>query len=240
MNKLTNVSIPKIDKNIGDVERIVSALGGCYLLYDALKNKRSLPEVVAAGFMVFRGVSGYCPVTHAGKMLLHQNDSHGKSSNSNINIHTRLIVNRPVEEVYMFWRNLSNLPLFMDHLESVKVLDDATSEWKAKLPGGIGSVSWQAEIVKEEPNHFIGWRSLPGSTIKNAGKVEFKDAGELGTFVHIVFSYNAPLGNAGEEVAKLLTPVFEKMVRKDVMGFKRYMETGTPDKISQETTTIFT
>ena len=48
------------------------------------------------------------------------------------------------------------------------------------------------------------------------------------------------MGVASEEAAKLLSPVFEKMVREDIMSFKRYMETGTPDKISQEPITIFT
>lgn len=236
--KAVNINLPKVKKNIGDLERAISVLGGCYLLYDALKNKRSIPEIGAGAFMLYRGLSGYCPASHAGEKLFTRRAD--EPSGSNVNIHARLIVKRPVSEVYNFWRHLGNLPLFMEHLEGVTVLGPTHSEWKAKLPGGIGTVTWKAEIVKEEPYKFIGWRSMPGSTISNAGKVSFKDAGELGTLVHIVFSYHAPLGMAGEEIAKLLNPVFEKMVRKDVMGFKRYMETGTADKISQETVTIFT
>lgn len=237
MKNTNTIRMPRLTANLSDPERIVSALGGLYLLYDALKNKRSIPEIGAAGFMVFRGISGYCPITAAGEKLMGKNGTH---TNSNVNIHTRLIVKRPVEEVYSFWRNLGNLPLFMEHLESVTVLNEIRSEWKAKLPGGLGTVSWNAEIVKEEPYKFIGWRSIEGSAIKNAGKVEFKDAGELGTLVHVVFSYDAPLGAAGEEIARLLSPIFEKTVRKDVMGFKRFMETGTPEKISQEPVTIYT
>lgn len=241
MDKL-NLELPKINKNINNVERIVSLLGGVYLLYDAIKSRGSIPEMGAAAFMIFRGASGYCPVSGVGhKMLENRNRAEiKKKSGSNINVHARMIVKRPVNEVYNFWRHLGNLPLFMEHLESVTVLSDTQSEWKAKLPGGIGSVSWKAEIVADEPHEFIGWRSMAGSTVKNAGKVEFKDAGELGTLVHVVFSYTAPLGSAGEEIAKLLNPIFEKMVRKDIMGFKRYMETGTPDIISQETTKIYT
>lgn len=239
MDNLKNITIPNLDSNLGKFERIVSTLGGLYLMYDSLKNKRSIPEIGAAAFMIFRGVSGYCPVSDAGQRLLH-GDSKSKRSNSNINIHSRLIVSRPIDEVYAFWRNLSNLPLFMKHLESVTELGNNESEWKAKLPGGVGSVSWKAEIVKEETNRFIGWRSLAGSTINNAGKVEFKDAGELGTLIHVTFSYQAPLGGAGEEIAKWLNPMFEKMVRNDIMGFKRFMETGTPERISQEPIAVFT
>ena len=234
MKKFDTVILPK--KNISEVERFISVLGGAYLLYDSVKNKRGVGGYGAAGFMLYRGLSGYCPTTRVVQRVLDKNYTHS----SNVNIHTRFIVNRPVEEVYNFWRHLGNLPVFMEHLESVAVLSDTLSEWKAKLPGGLGTVSWQSEIVSEEPYRFIGWQSLPGSRIKNAGKVQFKDAGELGTLVHIVFSYNAPFGQAGEEIAKLLNPVFENIVRKDVMGFKRFMETGIPDKISQETTKIYT
>ncbi len=195
-----------------------------------------MAELGAGSLMILRGVTGYCPATGAFDSLL---ENKRESKPSNVNIHTRLIVNKPVDEVYNFWRNLTNLPLFMEHLESVSVVGGTLSEWKVKLPGGIGSVSWKAEIVSEEINRYIGWKSIPGSAIKNAGKVEFKDAGELGTLVHIVFSYEAPLGSAGEDIAKLLNPVFEKVVRNDVMGFKRYMETGITDKISQETVKIY-
>ena len=237
MNKSNNIHVTALDTNIGAFERLVSALGGAYLMYDALKNKRSIPEIGAAAFMLFRGVSGYCPVSALGQQAMDKSEP--KPKKSNVNIHSRLIISRPLDEVYNFWRNLSNLPLFMKHLESVEELSATESEWKAKLPGGVGSVSWKAEIVKEEENRFIGWRSLAGSTIKNAGKVEFKDAGELGTLVHITFSYQAPMGAAGESVAKWLTPVFEKMVKNDVMSFKRYMETGTSELISQEPLTIY-
>lgn len=237
MERFTNIHLARPKKNLGDVERIISAIGGFYLLYDSLKNKKkSIPEMGAAGFMLFRGISGYCPVIQLGNKLLYKD---GKIHSSNVNIHTRLLVKKPVAEVYNFWRHLGNLPLFMEHLESVAVLSDTLSEWKAKLPGNI-SLNWKAEIVGEEPYRYIGWHSIPGSDIESAGKVEFRDAGELGTLMHVVFSYHAPFGFAGEELAKLLNPVFEKMVRKDIQGFKRFMETGTSEKISQETTIIYT
>jgi uncharacterized membrane protein len=238
MDSLKNIPVPNIDSNLGKFERIVSAAGGAYLMYDSLKNKRSIAEIGAAAFMIFRGATGYCPLSDAAQKLLHKGDTSG-DKRSNINIHSRLIVGRPVDEVYAFWRNLSNLPLFMKHLDSVEELDNNQSEWKAKF-AGIASISWKAEIVKEEQNRFIGWRSLAGSTIHNVGKVEFKDAGELGTLIHVTISYKPPMGGAGEEVAKWLTPSLEKIVKKDIMGFKRFMETGTPERISQEPVAIFT
>jgi uncharacterized membrane protein len=238
MEKLNNLVVNPSEKSVGDIERVISILGGAYLLYNALKKeKKSLLQTAAGGYMIYRGVKGFVDNIKVEDGAL---GKPAKNKNTNINIHARLIVKKSVSEVYAFWRHLGNLPLFMEHLESVTVLSDTLSEWKVKVPGLAHTIGWKAEIVAEEQNRFIGWRSMPEATVRNAGKVEFKDAGELGTLVHVVFSYTAPLGSAGEEVARLLNPIFEKTVRNDIMGFKRYMETGTPDKLQQETVAIYT
>jgi uncharacterized membrane protein len=36
------------------------------------------------------------------------------------------------EDLYAFWRDFKNLPLFMKNLESVRVLDEVKSHWVAK------------------------------------------------------------------------------------------------------------
>ncbi|AWH85164.1 cyclase/dehydrase [Flavobacterium album] len=244
MEKLNDLMVTPSKKTISDLECAISVLGGAYLLYDSFKKeKKSILEMAAAGFMLYRGIKGLQRNGTLGNIPLGKKlfgEPAKKPSGSNINIHTRMIVQRPVNEVYNFWRHLGNLPLFMDHLEGVTVLSDTHSEWKASLPGGMGTISWKAEIVSDEPHRHIGWRSLPGSAISNAGKVTFKDAGELGTLVHVVFSYSMPFGSMGTEIARLMNPVFEKLVRKDVLGFKRYMETGTPQRLQQETVAIYT
>lgn len=238
MKKSSLLTKPKEKNNIGNLERLISILGGAYLLYDTLKKeKRSIPQIGAAGYMIYRGVSGFCLAGDVSKSLFNKPE---KPHDSNVNIHVRMVVNKPVNEVYNFWRHLGNLPLFMEHLEAVTVLGETHSEWRAQLPGGVGAVSWKAEILYDEPNRHIGWTSMPGSAIKNAGKVTFKDAGELGTLVHVVFSYEAPFGAAGEEIARLINPMFEKTIRKDILGFKRFMETGTVQKLQQEDTVIYT
>jgi len=238
MKKPDNFLVTPPERSIGSIERIITIAGGAYLLYDALKKeKKSLLQTAAGGFMIYRGIKGFMDAVNTSGKTMQQPKKHKEGT---ITIHARLIVKKPVSEVYNFWRHLGNLPLFMEHLEGVTVLSDTLSEWKVRLPGLGQSVSWKAGIVAEEPHRFIGWRSLQGSAISNAGKVEFKDAGELGTLVHVVFSYQAPLGSAGGEVARLLNPVFEKMVRNDILGFKRYMETGTPEHLQQETVAIYT
>ncbi|WP_417943156.1 SRPBCC family protein [Flavobacterium sp. RS13.1] len=134
-------------------------------------------------------------------------------------------INKPISEVYAFWRDFDNLPKFMNHLDSVKPISYTTSKWIAKDPAGIGKISWIAEIVKDEKERLISWNSLPDSSIKNAGKVVFRPSGE-GTEIIVTTSYQAPFGIAGEGAAKLLNPYFEKMVKDDLLNFKTYLESN--------------
>lgn len=211
--------------NVGQNERILSAAAGAFLLSSGLNNLFSSPlsalvKTALGGVLLYRGASGHCPVY----------SSMGKTKNvshtSAINIRTSLVVNKPKDEVYAFWRKLENLPLFMKHLASVTEIDSKHSHWEAVILGNIGKIKWNAEIVKEEEGYLIGWQSIPNSMINNAGKVMFHDAmGGQGTELEVVISYHPPAGELGSGAAKLLNPVFEKLIRQDVMNFKEYIET---------------
>ncbi|HEY0751166.1 MAG TPA: SRPBCC family protein [Chitinophagaceae bacterium] len=211
--------------NVGNNERIISAAAGAFILSSGLSNLFKHPlsgliKTAMGGWLLYRGASGHCPVySSMGK-------TKGVAHTQAINIRTSLVVNKPKDEVYNFWRKLENLPLFMKHLASVTEIDSKHSHWEATIPGNIGKVKWNAEIVKEEQGYMIGWQSIPNSMINNAGKVVFHDAqnGE-GTELEVVISYHPPAGELGAGVAKLLNPVFEKLIRQDIMNFKEYIET---------------
>ena len=211
--------VPHFQVNVSPAERGISLLSGAYFLYDAIAKKEKSPlGAILAGYLLYRGISGNCVVYNAlGKT---KPDNHSR----NVNIRVNQIVDRPREEVYEFWRNLENLPLFMEHLVDVQQINDSISAWEARLPGGVGKVRWKSEIVMEIQNEHLGWQSLPGSSLQNAGKVEFFDAPNGGTELHVVFSYHAPGGIAGEGAARLLNPVFEDTVREDLQNFKYYIE----------------
>ena len=207
--------IPELDTT----ERALSVIGGSYLMFKALASKKkSFLKAASGGYLLYRGATGHCPINNAiGKKQVDQL--------GDINITTSQTINKPRSEVYEFWRKLENLPLVMSHLEQVTVLNDKHSKWEAKIPGGMGTVSWESEIVEDEPGVRLGWQSLPDSTIENTGTVSFRDAGKFGTEVRAVIAYRAPLGSAGEGVAKLLNPMFEDMIRKDIKNFKKVLET---------------
>ncbi len=203
-------------------ERIVSVATGVKLAFSGFKHLFKSPfssilKLGAGGYLLNRSFTGQCQLySQIGKKT---------TDPVNINIRSSFTINKPRMEVYYFWRKLDNLPLFMNHLESVDTIDNDRSHWVMKLPTGVASVSWDAEIVYDIPGEMIGWSSLPGSIVDNAGKVRFRDSfDERGTLVDVVISYQPPAGGLGAGLAHVLNPLFKNMVDNDVRNFKQYMD----------------
>lgn len=204
--------------NINALERIVSVCSGVLLLRNSLKPLNPL-VMLPSIYLIYRGITGKCLLYEV--LDVNTNETH------NINIRSTFVINKPREELYRYWRNLGNLPSFMEHLKSVTVHDNNRSTWVAELPGSHREITWDAEIVKDEPNELIGWQSLTNPFISNAGKVVFKDApNNQGTELTVVFSYRPPSGIVGEGIAKLLNRSFAHMIRNEVRRFKQTIETG--------------
>jgi uncharacterized membrane protein len=135
-------------------------------------------------------------------------------------------VNRTPEECYNFWRKLENLPRFMQHLESVKVIDERRSHWVAKAPAGM-QVEWDAQITEDRPNQMLAWRTIEGSEIPNTGTVRFEPAPPgRGTIVRVALQYDPPAGAFGAAVAKLFGEEPQQQVNDDLRRFKQLLETG--------------
>ena len=135
-------------------------------------------------------------------------------------------INKPVSEVYRFWRNFENLPRFMRHLESVQHIGGNRSRWRARGPAGM-TVEWDAEILQDRANEWIAWRSLPGAQVENSGSVRFSPApGARGTEVRVQLRYVPPAGGLGRTVARLFGEEPDQQVHEDLHRFKQLMETG--------------
>jgi uncharacterized membrane protein len=207
---------------IGMTERVISAVTGGTLLGYGLytSSKLRIPILLLGGAMLARGLSGYSLFY---RML---NIYRSKDAIENgIRVERAVTIGRPVEEVYAFWRDLENLPRFMENLYSVSE-SEGRSHWVAEAPLGQ-SVEWDAVIEDEELNEKISWRSLPESQIENAGTVLFKPApGDRGTEVHVRLEYRAPGGSAGAALAKLLGEEPDIQIREDLRRLKMILETG--------------
>lgn len=141
-------------------------------------------------------------------------------------VRAAITVARPVQTVYAYWRDFSNLPRFMEHLQSVESTGEGHTHWVTKAPLGR-TVEWDAEVVSDVPNELIAWRSLPGSQIDSAGMVQFKPApGDRGTEIHVSMRYTMPGGKVGATLSKIFAENPDREVYDDLRAFKQQMETG--------------
>jgi uncharacterized membrane protein len=156
-------------------------------------------------------------------------------SDEGIRVDEVITIERPVAEVYSFWRRLENLPRFMRHIKSIAVRDDLHSHWVVKGPLGK-DVEWDAEIIEQRENEMISWRSIPGADVDNAGSVWFTPLpGGTGAIVRVSLKYVPPAGKAGALIAKLFGRDPRSEMREDLGRLKSFLETGQlpPEKDAQ-------
>jgi uncharacterized membrane protein len=143
-----------------------------------------------------------------------------------IKLKKAVTVNVPAQRLYRYWRDLKNLPRLSDDLLSVYVIDNTRSRWRLRAPGGV-SLEWDAEITIDRENEMIGWRSLDGADLDNAGYIRFEKAtGGRGTVVRVALQYNPPAGKLGAALATLLGERPAGVIGEALRRFKQIMETG--------------
>ena len=219
------------DRNLSEVERWASIAAGAGLAVYGLTRLKNAGWLYAAvgGLLLRRGVTAHCDMYEALGMNTAADPGDTRAAlrgPRGVNVLESVTINRPMEELYRFWRNLENLPRFMRHLESVERVTDTISHWRAKGPAGT-VVEWDAEIHNEVPNQVIGWRSLEGADVVSAGSVNFDSAaGARGTRVTVHLQYSPPGGKVGAAIARLFGRDAETEIREDLRRFKQLVEAG--------------
>ena len=143
-----------------------------------------------------------------------------------ISVRQTITINAAPAELYGFWKNVENLPLFMEHLESVSKVNERVSHWVAKAPAGA-CVEWDAEVIDDQPERRLGWRTLPDSQVTHEGMVSFEPAiGGRGTVVRVEMLYVPPAGKVGVWIARLFGEEPALQVGDDLRRLKQLLETG--------------
>jgi len=143
-----------------------------------------------------------------------------------VHVERCVTVMRSPEDLYAEWRELAHWPDLVPALDSVSPLGDKRSHWVARGPAGM-PVEWDAELVADEPNRLITWRSVDQPDVDNVGSVSFAPAaGGRGTEVKVTLMYAPPAGRLGAAAATIFDAGGERRVREGLRRFKQRMETG--------------
>jgi uncharacterized membrane protein len=137
-----------------------------------------------------------------------------------------VIIARPPEECYRFWREAGNLARCATADVSVRETGERAAHWTMRLPGGR-QLEWDVEIVEDEPSQRISWRHLPGGLIAASGSVTFEAApGGRGTFVRVQIDYDHPGVGAIAPLTRLFGKHPEQTLYKSLRRIKQVLEVG--------------
>ncbi len=135
-------------------------------------------------------------------------------------------VQRSPEDLYQVWHEFSQLPRFIDELESVVLQPDGTTVWTLN-PRIAANYTWQATTIKDTPADTIAWRTTDNAEVQSAGSVRFRQLPfARGTEVRVTMEYVPPSGSIGNAVAKAVGADPQIMVRKALHQFRMLMEAG--------------
>lgn len=197
--------------------------GGGLLVYLGLKNWRSFFGLGLAGvgsgliYSALKENRVFDP--DIGRRLLNTMATKGSQ------IDARIVVARPVEEVWAGWRNFENLGACMEHIEAVRRIDDKLWHWIARVPRTDTLIQWDAEIIDEVENELLVWRTIAGSELNNEGMVEFIALPDgQNTEIHIKLVYFPPAGAVGQSIANLFGGLSGRFIENELRNFKSFIE----------------
>jgi len=201
-------------QNLSPATRLLSSVGGSLLtLYGLKRRGMAGPVLSTAGLLL----------TARGMTNLDTSSLLGLGTGSNgIRVQKTVNISAPIDEVYRFWHNFENFPLFMDHVKEVSV-QNGLSTWKVAGPAG-SSMEFQSHITRDVPNESIAWQTIPDSQIHHTGVVRFEENWDGGTRVTVQMTYMPPAGIVGHKVAELFGVDPRQAMQDDLMRLKALLE----------------
>ena len=145
-------------------------------------------------------------------------------------VNKTIMVNVPVSTAYRQWTQFEEFPRFMGGVERVTRLSDDRLEWVAEIAGVHRR--WEAKIVQQDTDRAVAWAAVEGA--KNAGWVDFKEAGPSQTSLHLSLEYepHGVLEFLGDKLH-----VVERQAESDLKKFKEYIEKKAPERDADMGTT---
>ena len=135
------------------------------------------------------------------------------------NIKESVDVEVPVRVAYDQWTQFQSFPQFMEGVESIDQVTDTTNRWKVEV-GGV-TRSFTTEIVEQEPDMRIAWKTVEGDT-GHAGVVTFHRLDDATTRVNLDMDVE-PEGFVEQAGDKL--GFISRRVKGDMKRFKEFIET---------------
>jgi uncharacterized membrane protein len=161
-------------------------------------------------------VSG-ASVTLNGRYLPPPKDEDGK-----LWVRTSALIQSDATELYARWRDVESAPMWQEEIAQVTITGATTSQWT--MHSGDKTITWDSEILADEPGNRIAWRSIGGES-ENAGEVVFELApAGRGTYVTVLQEFR--MGKLASAWETFVGRNPKQAVIENLRHFKALAETG--------------
>ena len=189
-----------------------AGLGGALLGLDTDRRSRLILRALGLGLIAF-----------AIQPMLERRVESAGDKRRRVSFKSVIDVQRPVGDVFAFFKNFENFAHVMGGVRSVIDYEDGRSRWEVFTPSG-GTLTWDAVVTKYVPNSVIAWASVPRSVVETTGIVRFRPIGTGWTRLEIALTYRPARTNLSDAVHSLLAPRASRRLRADLEHARFYIE----------------
>jgi uncharacterized membrane protein len=139
-------------------------------------------------------------------------------------IEASVLIRKPREEVFGFYRDFRNLPRFLGDVMAVEQVDPTASRWTVQGPLGV-RLAWTVKVTEERTDELIRYETVSLPLLATHWEINFAPGPQVGeTEVREVMK--APLGGLGRAALALIRRFPDKEVAANLNRLKELMETG--------------
>jgi uncharacterized membrane protein len=139
-------------------------------------------------------------------------------------IEASVTIHRPIEAVFSFYRDFTNLPGFLGDVMAIEPIGPATFRWTIQGPIGI-RVNWRIRVTEIRTNELIRYETIALPALRTCWEIHFAPASDGGD-TEVTEVMKPPLGRLGRAVLALIGKFPAEEVAANLRRLKELMETG--------------
>ncbi|GAA3104143.1 hypothetical protein GCM10010464_79170 [Pseudonocardia yunnanensis] len=140
-------------------------------------------------------------------------------------IEASVVIRRPREEVFGFYRDFRNLPRFLGDVMAVEQVDSTDSRWTIQGPLGV-RLAWTVRVTEERTNELIRYETVSLPLLTTYWEIHFSPGPQAGE-AEVREVMKAPLGGLGRAALAVIRKFPDKEVAANLNRLRQLMETGT-------------
>jgi uncharacterized membrane protein len=144
-----------------------------------------------------------------------------------IDLQKTITLDAPLDQVFAFWDDLTNLPKFMHHVREVRPTR-APGQWHWTVSGATTAmpIEFDAVITRRIPNRILAWKTTEDSMVGHAGMIRFEPVGPNRTRLQVRLSYNPPGGALTHGVLAFFGADPKSRLDEDLVRLKTLLVVG--------------